>query len=437
MSVPAPVLPGRPFRLAALAIAAGLALLAAACGEGAPSKEGEPDAYAKHLVREAIERYDDEGREAALAHYSSEASVDGPWYVFVLDGGGDVVAHPLADRVGNNVLTAYGVDIRGFAWGPLMLEAGERGRWVSYTRLNPGTGLEEPKHSWVARHDGLIFGSGWYETASPGDPPPRADRDAYTKHFVREAIAFYEREGREAALARYSSRESIDGQWYVFILDGDGEVIAHPLPDRVGNNVNTDYGVDVTGYAYGPLLATAGERGRWVSYTRLHPQSGLEEPKHSWVVRHDGLVFGSGWYDTPPIRGAAAAPPRSEPDAYTRYVVEQAIDRYEGRGREDALDFYGSGSSVDGPWYVFVIDGTTGEVVAHPLPGRRGNNVLTDYGVDVRGFAWGPLMMEAGRGGRWVSYTRLNPETGAEEPKHSWVVRHDGLIFGSGWYEAP
>ena len=29
-----------------------------------------------------------------------------------------------------------------------------------------------------------------------------------------------------------------------------------------------------------------------------------------------------------------------------------------------------------------------------------------------------------------------NPETGEEGRKHSWVVLHDGLIFGSGWYEA-
>jgi len=29
----------------------------------------------------------------------------------------------------------------------------------------------------------------------------------------------------------------------------------------------------------------------------------------------------------------------------------------------------------------------------------------------------------------------VNPHTGFRELKHSWAVRHDGLIFGSGWYE--
>ena len=43
--------------------------------------------------------------------------------------------------------------------------------------------------------------------------------------------------------------------------------------------------------------------------------------------------------------------------------------------------------------------------------------------------------MEVTEAGRWVSYVFLNPATGDEGIKHSWVVRHDGLIIGSGWYE--
>ena len=42
----------------------------------------------------------------------------------------------------------------------------------------------------------------------------------------------------------------------------------------------------------------------------------------------------------------------------------------------------------------------------------------------------------------WVSYVYQNLEsegigdhhTGALEYKHVWVVRHDGLLFGSGWH---
>ena len=29
----------------------------------------------------------------------------------------------------------------------------------------------------------------------------------------------------------------------------------------------------------------------------------------------------------------------------------------------------------------------------------------------------------------------MNPETGDDRQKHTWAVRHDGLLFASGWYE--
>ena len=35
----------------------------------------------------------------------------------------------------------------------------------------------------------------------------------------------------------------------------------------------------------------------------------------------------------------------------------------------------------------------------------------------------------------WVDYVKINPQTGQEKQKHSWMVPHEGLVFGSGWYE--
>ena len=34
-----------------------------------------------------------------------------------------------------------------------------------------------------------------------------------------------------------------------------------------------------------------------------------------------------------------------------------------------------------------------------------------------------------------MDYVFLNPATGGEGIKHSWVERHGGLVIGSGWYE--
>ena len=70
--------------------------------------------------------------------------------------------------------------------------ADEAGKWFTYTFHNPGTGAMQTKHSWVVRHDGKIFGSGWYE---PGQP--KSDPAAYTQTLVRQAMALYDAVGAE------------------------------------------------------------------------------------------------------------------------------------------------------------------------------------------------------------------------------------------------
>ena len=55
--------------------------------------------------------------------------------------------------------------------------------------------------------------------------------------------------------------------------------------------------MDATGYFYGDELLGATEEGRWVSYVILNPETGENEQKHTWAVRHEGLLFGSGWYE--------------------------------------------------------------------------------------------------------------------------------------------
>ena len=44
----------------------------------------------------------------------------------------------------------------------------------------------QTKHSWVIIHDGITFGSGWYERG-----PGKSDAPAYTKAFVQQATNLY------------------------------------------------------------------------------------------------------------------------------------------------------------------------------------------------------------------------------------------------------
>ena len=89
-------------------------------------------------------------------------------------------------------------------------------------------------------------------------------------------------------------------QWYVFIIDENQTIIAHaPAPDLVGKHVSQALGPNSypTGSA---VAASADQDGAWFDYTYANPASGVVETKHSWMVIHDGITFGSGWYERGP-----------------------------------------------------------------------------------------------------------------------------------------
>ena len=81
--------------------------------------------------------------------------------------------------------------------------------------------------------------------------PPKSTPADYTKFLVRDAISRYESEGLDATVAYYNAKESVDGQWYVFIIDENQTIIAHaPDPDLVGKHVSQALGPN--SYPTGP-----------------------------------------------------------------------------------------------------------------------------------------------------------------------------------------
>ena len=134
--------------------------------------------------------------------------------------------------------------------------------------------------------------------------PPRSAPADYTRFFVEKAISRYQTHGLDATLAHYNRPESIDGQWYVFVIDENDLVIAHPDPGRLGLDLKGWVGTDTNGYNFGPEMLSATGEGKWVSYVYENPESGDLGARHTgelelknvWVVRHDGLLFASGSY---------------------------------------------------------------------------------------------------------------------------------------------
>ena len=251
------------------------------------------------FVQQALDRYEQEGREAAIAYYNDPDNTLGDYYVFIFDEEARLVAHPNPELLGMDLRGSLGLDSHGYQFGDVMVQATEQGLWVDYVFQNPNTGNQEYKHSWVVKRDGLLFGSGWYQVL-PASPlaASKSDPADYAVALVDRAIRFYRAHGREAAARHYSSPESVDGTWYVFIFDESNIRIAHPtLPGLIGQPVDGPSGVDINGFAYGLQFARTDERGQWVSYFFLNPATGEPSQKHTWLQRYDGLVFASGWYE--------------------------------------------------------------------------------------------------------------------------------------------
>ena len=386
--------------------------------EGGPSRSDAP-AHTQALVERAISLYDAVGLDRTVAYYNTAESMDGQWYTFIADEGDVLVAHAAdPDLVDRHISAAVGPN--GYPAGEaLAAVADEDGTWFSYTFVNPATGAAAAKHSWVVEFDGLIFGSGWYESG-----PSRSDAPAYTQAFVRRAMALYDAVGLERTVAYYNSPESIDGQWYTFIFDRDDTLLAlAKRPDMAGTPADEIVGPN--DFPSGMAVARVADAdGEWFTYNSVNPATGGVQVKHSWVVRHDGLIFGAGWHEP--------GPSKSDAPAYTQAFVQKAVDLYDAIGLEDTIAYYNSPESIDGQWYVFIVD-EDGYTVSHPRPMFIGRDPRLR--VDITGYFYGDELLGATETGRWVSYVLLNPETGEDRQKHTWAVRHDGWLFASGWYE--
>ena len=235
--------------------------------------------------------------ESAVAHYGSDAGIDGAWYVAIFGPDGKLLNHPNPDNVGREV-TSF-VDSEGKRFGEDIAATSEEGVWVDYLFANPATGQEEQKYSWTALHDGHIFVSGWYTVLPRSDAPDRRyEPGEYTKWFVEQALAYYDANGRDATIEYYNTTEHVVGEWYMIIMDENDKIVSHAtIPDRIGDDAKDPKFTDANGVEYGKEILKSDESGRWVNFIFPNPaKGGREENKHLWAIKRGGLLFMSGWY---------------------------------------------------------------------------------------------------------------------------------------------
>ena len=278
--------------------------------------------------------------------------------------------------------------------------------------------------------------------ASMMAPPAEADRQDEQKGYMRAeldgsdaravkdavsaALAMYDESGEAALDAITASAGGYDSSKpYVFVLEsgGDPTVLAHgALPERVGTEATPLLEAD---RPYAQILEELGSSGgAWVGYVFENPATGLEQSKKSWLVMRDGYIFGSGYYT------------ETEAQAVKR-AVSEAVLLFEAHGDAALASITASSAGYDpAKPYVFVLDGADEPlVVAHgAFPDRVGSPAKLAAGSD-RPYA---DILEDLRGGdgTWAEYRFMNPATGDEQLKRSWMSMAGGYVFGSGYYLA-
>ena len=237
------------------------------------------------VVDAAISNYQELGREESFSEING--LLVGDSYAFVVErSGGIVVAHG-ADMSLLGMTSLLSVEDES---GVTLLEqATEDGAWVSYVFNDPVSGVELPKRSFLRLYDGLVFGSGYYDRSGY-----RTDADN-VQAVVTAAISSYQELGREESFMELNGL--LVGDSYAFVVDPEREVVvAHGAnADRIGQPTILSSERDDEGVK---LLDRATEAGDWVTYLFEDPVSGAELPKISFIRLYDGLVFGSGYYDT-------------------------------------------------------------------------------------------------------------------------------------------
>lgn len=262
----------------------------------------------------------------------------------------------------------------------------------------------------------------------PGGPIPESELEAAeaVQADAAEALA-------EAAIAAYhedpertfEELATPGGPWqigelYVFVIDRNSVIHAHAADPALAG-VDLSATVDSDGYLFTPgLVERATADGGWDVYRFTNPVTGETEPKRSYVrLLDDGFIFGAGYY--------------LDDTRFIKHIVNEAAVYWQ-ETSDPAAQIRSEPRFNRGESYVFAV--RVRDLVSLVNPGRpdlEGTSLadLTDYtgkriAVEARAVA--------DADGEWIYYGYLNPATGVEEDKQSWVVKVDDVIIGAGIY---
>ena len=284
------------------------------------------------------------------------------------------------------------------------------GDWITYVLKNPSTNTEQVKRVWMQLHDGYIFASGYYLP------------DSRVQATVDLAVSTYQSVGADgfdrftALLPITTDRSSDDldiSEYAVLTLPASRGIVPPPVASIGGLTITNDRIIDL----YRDLIASGSV---WIERVMINPATGTEQVWRSWAYVYDNYIFQSGYF---------------VPDSEVQSVVDRVVFQYDVHG-EAAFDIITPEEPItDDIIYSFVITADTYETVAHEtIPEQVG--ICCSDAIRFTGDRPFEEVLEELNiyGGAWVTYTFVNPNTGTDQNKRTWLYLHDGYIFGSGYY---
>jgi len=125
----------------------------------------------------------------------------------------------------------------------------------------------------------------------------RASR-AEAQAMVKKAIEYYNKNGREKALAEFSKSPGlfVDRDLYVTVYTLQGDALAHINPKMVGKNMMELRDADGKYHIRERMESAAKGTSGWQDFKFFNPVSKKIEPKEMYWEKHDKLVFACGAY---------------------------------------------------------------------------------------------------------------------------------------------
>lgn len=368
-----------------------------------------PDARVQAVVDLAVASYRSTGDDSFEAiNDGAGLGADDSLYATVLTQTGTVVASGAPTGFVNELggLSVTGDRGQTIVYADLVEDGSA---WLELATINPATGIEQIKRSWLYLYDDLVFMSGYYLPESEA------------QSAVDRAVFLYRNEGQAAFATITPEVPASTDAFYPFVLKFDtSETVAHgAYPHLVGKipTPSLHQGEKTWPQIQEELLANG---GTWTSYVFINPDTDTSQDKRTWLYLYDEYVFTSGYY----VR-----------DSQVQAIVHNAILAYQADPDNAfaAIDAISEGEPTD--TYPFVINASTYMIEAHGAnPARNGDiSVALTQADRPAEDILADLEISAGT---WSHYTLTNPLTGEEENKRSWLSLHDGYIFGSGYYDS-